>query len=63
MYTIQRTALSRINKMATLGSKASASVAAGFVFMVGVKPLLAVASLDCLRKHGRLLSLIDVSVC
>lgn len=63
MYTIPRMALSLINKMATLGSKASASVAAGFVFMVGMKPLLVVALLECLRKHGRLLALIDIPVC
>ena len=60
MYTVQRMALSLINKMATLGSKKSALVAVGFVFMVGMKPLLVVASLNCLRKRGRLLSLIEI---
>lgn len=61
MYTVQETALSLTNKMATLGLKKSASVAAGFVFMVWMKRLLVVASLDCLRRHGRVLSLVEIS--
>lgn len=49
-----------INKMVIFGLKKLVLVVVGFVFMVGMKFLFVVVLLNCLRKCGRFLFLIEI---